>query len=94
MAGISIKADEEGVQMLNTMASVVEESAKNMISICDSLLSDVQGISALGPHKDQIDRAIEQIEELIKGATSPAMEVAEKFKEKARQYQEFIDDDF
>lgn len=94
MAGIKIKADEEGVQIMNSIADGIDEATEDMNSTCESLLGEIQQYPALGPHKQQIESMVEQIQEELKGSTAPARDVAEMLRQKAQQYQEWIDDDF
>ena len=94
MAGIILKADEQGVQIMNSMADSIEEASKGIISTCGSLIDDIKQYPALGPHQKQIEEMVGEIREEASGATAPAIAVAEKFRTKAQQYQEWINDDF
>lgn len=93
MAGIRLKADEEGVAILNATADGVEEGADEIVSQTDSFQDSVSQYPALGPHKNSIVNIVSAIQEETKGAAAPARVVAEKLREKATEYQEWIDDD-
>lgn len=93
MTGIRIKADEEGVKLLNTLAGDVDDSIKDITEQASQLLEDISGNPALGPHKDAIIKAVEEIIEETKGTTAPAEVVTERLRKKAEEYQEWINDD-
>ena len=93
MAGILIKADETGVELLNNMADGVDEGADNIVEQTDALLDDVSQYPALGPHVDSIKNIVGKIQEETKSTSSPARVVAEKLRKKAKDYQDWIDDD-
>lgn len=93
MAGIILKADESGISIMNSMADGVEEGADNIIEQTENFLEEVSQYPALGPHKESIERVVEAIQEKTKGTTAPARVVAEKLRSKAKEYQEWIDDD-
>jgi len=93
MSGIKLKADEEGISIMNSMADSVEEGADNIIEQTDNLLEEVDQYSALGPHKNSIKNIVMSIQEETKGSTAPARVVAEKLRNKAKEYQEWMDDD-
>lgn len=91
--GFILKPDEHGVQTMNTMADNIEEGADNIVEQTDALLDDVEQYSALGPHKQSIINIVTRIQEETKGTTAPTRVVAEKLRNKAKEYQEWIDDD-
>lgn len=93
MAGILIKADETGVELLNNMADGVDEGADNIVEQTDALLDDVSQYPALGPHVDSIKNIVGKIQEETKSTSAPARVVAEKLRKKAKDYQDWIDDD-
>lgn len=93
MTGIILKADEDGIAIMNSMADSVEEGANSIIEQTDSLLEEVNQYGALGPHKNSIKNIIMSIQEETKGSTAPARVVAEKLRNKAKEYQEWLDDD-
>lgn len=93
MAGILIKADETGVELLNNMADGVDEGADNIVEQTDTLLDDVSQYPALGPHVDSIKNIVGKIQEETKSTSAPARVVAEKLRKKAKDYQDWIDDD-
>ena len=93
MAGIKLKADEEGVAILNATAGGIEEGAEDIVSQTEALLDSVDQYPALGPHKSSIINIVTVIQGETKGAASPARVVAEKLRAKAVEYQEWIDDD-
>lgn len=93
MAGIKLKADEEGIQIMNSMADSIEEGADNINEQTDAFLDDVQQFPALGPHKQSIVNIVSRIQEETKSTTAPARVVAEKFRKKAKEYRDWIDDD-
>lgn len=93
MAGIIIKADEDGISILNSMADGVDEGADSIVEQTDTLLDDVTQYPALGPHMDSIKRLVTLIQEETKNTSAPARVVAEKLRQKAKDYQDWIDDD-
>lgn len=93
MAGIKIKVDEEGVKMLNITADSVEEGADDIIELTSNLLDDVQQCTALGPHEKTIKDIVAVIQEKTKGTAAPVRVVVEKLRQKATEYQEWIDED-
>lgn len=93
MAGIRIKADEEGVALLNAWADGLEDNAEQIVSQTEQLLDDVSGYPALGPHQSSIKRIVAAIQEETKGTTAPVRVVSEKLRNKAKDYQDWIDDD-
>lgn len=93
MAGILIKADETGVELLNNMADGVDEGADNIVEQTDALLDDVSQYPALGPHVNSIKNIVGKIQEETKSTSAPARVVAEKLRKKAKYYQDWIDDD-
>lgn len=93
MAGILIKADETGVELLNNMADGVDEGADNIVEQTNALLDDVSQYPALGPHVDSIKNIVGKIQEETKSTSAPARVVAEKLRKKAKDYQDWIDDD-
>lgn len=93
MAGILIKADETGVELLNNMADGVDEGADNIVEQTDALLDDVSQYPALGPHVNSIKNIVGKIQEETKSTSAPARVVAEKLRKKAKDYQDWIDDD-
>jgi hypothetical protein len=93
MSGIKVKADEEGVSILKGTADLVEEGADRIIERTERLLDEIDQYSALGPHKKSIENIVTVIQENTKGASAPARVVAEKLREKAKDYQDWIDDD-
>ncbi len=92
MGGIRVKADEEGIALLNAWADGIDEGADNIVDQTESLLDDVSQYSALGPHKKSIENMIAMIQEETKSASSPARVVAERARKKGKEYQEWIDD--
>lgn len=93
MAGIILKADEEGISTLNSMANGVEEGTNSIVEQTDALLDNVTQYPALGPHINSIKRLVTLIQEETKGTAAPARVVAEKLRDKAKAYQDWIDDD-
>lgn len=93
MAGILIKADETGVELLNNMADGVDEGADNIVEQTDALLDDVSQYPALGPHVNSIKNIVGKIQEETKSTSATARVVAEKLRKKAKDYQDWIDDD-
>jgi len=93
MAGLIIKADEEGVSILNNMADGVEDGADRINEQTDSLLDEVTQYPALGPHVESIKNFIMRIQEETKSSSAPARVVASKLRKKAQDYRNFIDDD-
>lgn len=91
--GFKLKADEQGVQILNSMADSTEEGADSIIEQTDAFLEDVEQYPALGPHKQSIINFVTRIQEETKGSAAPARVVAEKLRGKAKDYQDWIDDD-
>lgn len=91
--GYKLKVDEQGVQLLNNMADGTEEGADSIVEQTDALLEEVEQYPALGPHKQSIISIVNRIQEDTKGAATPARVVAEKLRKKAKEYQEWIDDD-
>lgn len=93
MAGIILKADETGISILNGMADGIDEGADNINEQTDALLDSVTQYPALGPHIESIKRLVIKIQEETKNTSAPARVVAEKLRKKAKDYQEWIDDD-
>lgn len=93
MAGIILKADEAGVNILNSMADGIDEGADNIIEQTDALLDNVTQYPALGPHIESIKKLVMEIQEETKNTSAPARVVAEKLRKKAKDYQDWIDDD-
>lgn len=91
--GFKLKADEDGVQIMKGMADSIEEGADSIVEQTDALLDDLEQYPALGPHKRSIVSVVTRIQEETKGSTAPARVVAEKLRSKAKEYQEWIDDD-
>lgn len=93
MAGIILKADEEGVKILNGMADGIEEGADHIVEQTDALLDEVEQYRALGPHINSIKNIVALIQEETKNSSAPARVVAQKLRKKAQDYQDWIDDD-
>lgn len=93
MAGIQLMANEQGVAIMNSLADAVDEGSDSIVEQTDRLLEDVEQYRALGPHKNSIKSIIVRIQEETKNSSAPARVVAEKLRQKAREYQEWIDDD-
>lgn len=93
MAAIILKADEEGVSILNSMADGVDEGADSITEQTDALLDNVTQYPALGPHVNSIKRLVTLIQDETKNTSAPARVVAEKLRKKAKDYQDWIDDD-
>ena len=93
MAGIILKADEEGVKILNGMADRIEEGADRIVEQTDALLDEVEQYRALGPHINSIKNIVALIQEETKNSSAPARVVAQKLRKKAQDYQDWIDDD-
>lgn len=93
MAGIILCADENGVSCLNALAEGVDEGADGITEQTKGFLEEVAQYSALGPHRESIKNVVAAIRERTEGSTAPARVVAEKLREKAKEYQEWIDDD-
>lgn len=91
--GIIIKANEEGISILNSMANGVEEGADSIVEQTEALLDNVTQYPALGPHISSIKRLVTLIQEETKNTSAPARVVAKKLREKAKDYQDWIDDD-
>ena len=93
MAGFVLKDDEQGVAIMNNMAEGIDTSADDIVTQTEALLDSVDQYPALGPHKDSIKRIVSLIQEETKSTSAPARVVANKLREKAKEYQEWIDDD-
>lgn len=93
MTGIILKADEAGVNILNGMADGIDEGADNIIEQTDALLDNVTQYPALGPHIESIKKLVIEIQEETKNTSAPARVVAEKLRKKAKDYQDWINDD-
>lgn len=93
MAGIILKADEEGIAILNGMTDGIDEGADSIVEQTDALLDNVTQYPALGPHIESIKRLVTLIQSETKSASTPARVVAEKLRKKAKDYQDWIDDD-
>lgn len=93
MEGLTIKPDEVGVSILKKMADGIDEGADNIIKQTDALLDNVMQYPALGPHVEAIKRLVMEIQQETKNTSTPARKVAEKLREKAKAYQDWIDDD-
>lgn len=93
MAGFILKADEEGVRMLNGMADGIEYGTDRIVEQTDALLDEVEQYRALGPHINSIKNIVALIQEETKNSSAPARVVAQKLRKKAQDYQDWIDDD-
>ena len=91
--GLIVQVNEEGVQLLNSMADGVETASDDITEYAESIIDEIDKYSALGPHKSSIINMVDAIKESTKGSTAPSRVVAEKLRAKAKQYQEFIDED-
>lgn len=86
--------NEEGIQALSTMAN----SSLEAVSQITSLTTRVSSVSdnnsfTLGPHKQSLDAAIEDIISSLQQANEPIETLAEKLKEIAEAYSEIIGND-
>ena len=93
MPEIKIKADEEGVAILNSMADGVDDGADSIKTQTDELLDEISQYPALGPHVESIKRIVAMIQEEVNNSTDPARVVADKLRGKAKEYRDWIDDD-
>lgn len=93
MAGIRLKADEDGVRTMNAFADSIENGAQNINDLTNSFLEEIQEYPALGPHKQSIVNIITRIQEETNNTTDSARVVAEKFRKKAKEYRDWIDND-
>lgn len=93
MTGFILKADEHGIRILNVMADGVEEGANDINEQTDALLDNVTQYPALGPHVNSIKRLVTLIQAETKNTSAPARVVAKKMRQKAKDYQDWIDDD-
>lgn len=93
MAGIILKADEDGIAILNSIADGIDEGADSIVEQTDALLDDVTQYPALGPHIESIKRLVALIQDETKNAATPARVVAERLRKKAKEYRDWIDDD-
>ena len=86
--------NEEGIQAMNTMASAITEAIEEVQSLTSNVRSTADGFNdTLGPHKESLDSAIDDINESLKQASEPANNIADKLKEVAEAYQEIIGND-
>lgn len=86
--------NEEGVQALSRMAS----SSLEAVSQIEELTAKIgfaldNNSSALGPHKQSLDTAIEEINLSLQQAVEPVETVSEKLQEVAEAYSEIIGND-
>lgn len=88
-----IAVNEKGVAALNQMSQSVGTGCQGITSACQGLVDEIDGIGNLGPHKASIKNVAESIQQEVQGATSPAKTVEDKLKEKAQEYQNFIQND-
>ena len=84
-------ANDHGVQSLKRLSASLVEQVDAVKQATDSLQSELDSNrSGLGPHAGDIQGVIDQMNEEVKGATSPVNELAEKVEDLAKEYQEFI----
>lgn len=84
--------NEQGVAAMNNMANAITTA----IDEIDGATKTTQEIAdeyndVLGPHKSELDSALEDIAANIKNSTSPAADVAERLRDVADGYQDVID---
>lgn len=86
--------NEEGVQALSTMASSSLEAVSQITSLTARMSSVAENNSStLGPHKQSLDTAIEDIISSLQSANEPIETLAEKLREVAEAYNEIIGND-
>lgn len=93
MGSFVVKVDEEGVELLRNMADGIEDRRDEIMSVTVNFLDEIEQYSDLGPHRASLIEIVTDIQEQVKGATSPVAIIADKFRKKADEYQEIIDDD-
>jgi len=83
--------NQEGVEAMKTMASKVDSAVEELMNAASALrrASDEYN-DTLGPHKKELDGALEAIEHSVKQASDPAESVSRILNEIAEDYEEII----
>lgn len=85
--------NEEGVQALNTMSQQIVTAKDELVQAVQAVKSTADGNDAIGPHKESLDEALEQITQSVNDASEPVDDISEILKDVAEGYQEVIDND-
>lgn len=92
MAGIVVKSDEDGVQLLRKMSEDIKNGITEILSESGQLLDNINEYPVLGPHKNEIINIVLCIKDGMVKSVGTAQLVAEKLEEKADELQEWIND--
>lgn len=90
-----IQVNTEGVKALREYSAKLEESfheIKNDTNVMTSVTDQFSG--KIGPHADDIKRALDSIRGAVFSSLAPAKNVSDKLLELAEAYQEIIDGDY
>ena len=87
-----IKADEEGVQLLDEMANNIDAFVESVCAYSQNFMDTMDEYPALGPHKKEMLEIIKEILLALNDSTGAASVVAGKLRQKRDEYQEWIDE--
>ena len=85
---------EEGVSALHAASNSIQSALESIEELTNRIRSSASEHSGvIGPHEASLEEALEEIEQNVKTASSPAEEVAEKLDDVADGYEEVIGND-
>lgn len=93
MAGIRVTSEEYPLTTLNSMADGVVDGVDRIKAQADAALEAISQYPVLGSHAESIKTIVALIREEANNSTAPARTAAEKLREKAKQYQDWINED-
>jgi len=85
--------NDEGISALNTMAQQIVTAKDELIQSVQKVKSAADGNEAIGPHKQSLDEALEEIQRSVNEAATPVEDISEILKDVAEGYQEVVDTD-